>query len=361
MNLSDADVYPVLEKVLSNEDLSVRDVERLLKSEDLWALGFVANSIKRKMYGNVCTYIRNMILNYTNICVIRCRFCAFWRRREDPDAYLLSPREAYERVKNVKEKFDIKQVLIQGGVNPELSIEYFEEMFRLIKKLNVAIHGLSPMEIYYLAKRERMSYKEVFDRLKASGLDTLPGGGAELLVERVRKILSPAKIDTDTWLEIIEVAHKLGINTSVTMMFGHVETVEERAIHLYKLKELQRRSPGSLAFIAWNYEPGGNELGKVIKYPHGAYELLKIVSVARMTFRELIPHIQAGWLTVGKDAAQLSLIYGADDWGGTLYDERVIPATGMQVRFPRVEEIKKWISYAGCVPRERDNWYRVIE
>ena len=361
MNLRDADVFPILEKVLSNEDLSVRDIERLLKSEDLWALGFVANKIRRSMYGNVCTYIKNMILNYTNICVIRCKFCAFWRNKGDPDAYLLSPREAYKRVKAVKEMYDIRQVLIQGGVNPELGIEYFEEMFRLIKRLGVAIHALSPVEIHYIAKRERMSYREVFERLREAGLDTLPGGGAELLVERVRKLISPAKIDTETWLEIIEVAHKLGINTSVTMMFGHVETIEERAIHLFRLKELQKRAPGSLAFIAWNYEPGGNELGKVVKYPHGAYELLKIISVARMTFRKLIPHVQAGWLTVGKDAAQLSLIYGADDWGGTLYDERVIPATGLKVDFPREEEIRRWISYAGCIPKERDNWYKVIE
>ncbi len=361
MKLSDADVFPILEKVLAGEDLSVRDIEKLLKSEDLWALGLVANRIKRKMYGNVCTYIKNMILNYTNICVIRCKFCAFWRDKDSPDAYLLTPMEAFLRVKRVKERFGIRQVLIQGGVNPELSIEYFEEMFRLIKRLGVAIHALSPMEIHYLAKKERMSYREVFERLREAGLDSLPGGGAELLVERVRKVISPTKIDTDTWIEIIEVAHRMGIKTSVTMMYGHVETIEERAIHLYRLKELQKRAPGSLAFIAWNYEPGGNELGKKIRYPHGAYELLKIISVARMTFRELIPHIQAGWLTVGKDAAQLSLIYGADDWGGTLYDERVIPATGLEVSFPTEEEIRRWISYAGCVPKERDNWYRVIE
>ncbi len=356
------DVRNILEDVLSGHELSLNEIEILLQSNEIWLLGKAAHTLKVKMYGNKCTYIRNMILNYTNECVVRCKFCAFYR--EPGRGYLLTPQEAFERVKRVYENFGIRQVLIQGGVNPRLDIEYFEELFRKIKSnlKGVAIHALSPVEIDFLAKKHKMSYKEVLERLKEAGMDSLPGGGAELLVERVRRILSPSKISTDTWMRIVEQAHELGIPTSVTMMFGHVETVEERALHLFRLRELQKRKPGSLAFIAWNFEPNNTALAREykIKYPWGGYELLRIISVARLVFKDLIPHIQAGWLTVGPNVAQLSLNFGADDWGGTLYDERVIPATGLRVKFPRAEEVVNWIRGAACTPVERDNWYRVV-
>ncbi|UXD21504.1 radical SAM protein [Ignicoccus pacificus DSM 13166] len=362
LEFKDTDIYDILEKYLAGELLSVRDIERLLKSHDLWALGKVAKTIKEKHYGKMCTYIKNMILNYTNVCVVRCKFCAFYR--EPGQGYLLSPRDAYNMIKEVWSRYKIRQVLIQGGVNPEITIDYFEELFHLIKSNlpDVAIHALSPIEIDYLSKKHHMSYREVLERLRDAGLDSLPGGGAELLVERVRKILSPSKIDVETWINIIEIAHRMGIPTSVTMMFGHVETTYERALHLYRLRELQRRAPGSLAFIAWNFEPNKTRLAEEygIKYPWGGYELLRIIATARIVFDGFIPHIQAGWLTVGKDVAQLALNFGADDWGGTLYNERVIPSTGLKVKFPREDEIKLWIHQAGCEPRERDNWYRVI-
>ena len=355
------DIDPIIEKALKDE-LNLSEITALLKTDELWKLGKASLSLKRSMYGNMCTYIKNMILNYTNVCIIRCKFCAFFR--EPGHGYLLSVEEAFKRIKLNYEINNIRQVLIQGGVNPEVSIEYFIDLFKKIKEQlpRVAIHALSPVEIDYLAKKHKMSYKETLERLREAGMDSLPGGGAELLVERVRKEISPLKISTETWMNIIETAHKLGIPTSVTMMFGHIETVEERALHLFKLRELQKRAPGSLAFIAWNFEPDNTMLAKErkIRYPWGGWELLRIISTARLVFKEYIPHIQAGWLTVGHEVAQLALLFGADDWGGTLYDERVIPATGLHVDFPQEEEIKRWITSVGCRPVERDNWYRVI-
>ncbi len=333
-----------------------------MKSDELWALGSAANELKKRTYGNVCTYIKNMILNYTNECVVECKFCAFYKRIGE--GYLYSPEEAAKLVEAVWRRYGIRQVLIQGGVSPKVDLEYFEELFKEIKRRTkgVAIHALSPVEVDYLAKKHRSSVKEILERLKDAGMESMPGGGAEMLVERVRRILSPRKIGVERWLEIIETAHKIGIPTSVTMMFGHVETVEERALHLYRLRELQKRAPGSLAFIAWNFEPGNTRLAREmgIKYPYGGRELLRIIAVARLVLHNYIPHVQAGWLTVGKEVAQLSLLHGADDWGGTLYNERVIPATGLKVKFPTAEDVERWIAGVGCVPRERDNFYRVI-
>ena len=351
-----------MEKALAGEELSLKEIETLLKSDELWALGSAAKELKEKYYGKVCTYIKNMILNYTNECVVECEFCAFYRKLGE--GYLYSPEKAAALVEEVYKRYGIRQVLVQGGVNPKVDIEYFEKMFSEIKRRapKVSIHALSPVEVDFLSLKHKMSVKEVLERLKSAGMESMPGGGAELLVERVRKILSPKKISVNRWLEIVETAHKLDIPTSVTMMFGHVETVEERALHLYRLRELQKRAPGSLAFIAWNFEPGNTKLARKfnIRYPYGGWELLRIISVARLTFQDLIPHVQAGWLTVGKDVAQLALNFGADDWGGTLYNERVIPATGLKVSFPTASDVESWIKGAGCVPKERDNFYRVI-
>ena len=358
-----SEVAPVVEKALAGDKLTLSEVEFLLKSDELWALGSAANELKRKMYGNVCTFIKNMILNYTNECVVECEFCAFYKKVGE--GYLYSPSHAAALVEAVYKTYGIRQVLVQGGVNPKTDLEYFERMFKEIKKRapKVSIHALSPVEIDFLSKKHRTSVKEVLERLKEAGMESMPGGGAELLVERVRKILSPKKISVDRWIEIVETAHRLGIPTSVTMMFGHVEKVEERAMHLVRLREIQERAPGSLAFIAWNFEPGNTRLSKKynLKYPYGGWELLRVIAVARLTFGELIPHVQAGWLTVGKEVAQLALNWGADDWGGTLYNESVIPATGLKVKFPTEEEVRTWIYQAGCAPKERDNFYKVIE
>ncbi len=337
------------------------DIERLLK-EDLWDLGRRAYEIRKRLYGDAATYISNMVLNYTNVCVVGCSFCAFYRPPGHREAYSYTVEEAVKRVLAVDAAHGLRQVLIQGGVNPDIGIEYFEELFRALKAKapHIAIHALSPLEVEYLSRRERATYREVLERLKAAGMDTMPGGGGEILVDSVRRAIAPRKIDSATWLRIMEEAHKLGIYTSATMMYGHVETPSDIAEHMYKIAELQRRTGGFMAFIAWNFEPGTSELGRKIPYPKTSATLLRMVAVARIVFEGLIPHIQAGWLTTGPETAQLALYFGADDFGGTLYEEKVLEWKRAEAPIDRRADVVNIIKSAGFTPVERDNWYRPV-
>jgi len=343
----------------------VCDVYRFLTFTDVHVLGRFAHFVRLSVVGNVSTFVVNVILNYTDVCVIRCKFCAFWRDKSS--GYLLNFDDVVKILKYIDYVYGpVRQVLVQGGINPDVTIEYIEDLFKSIKNSlpHVAIHGLSPLEIHYLSVRERMSYREVLDRLKNSGLDSMPGGGGEILVDNVRRVLSPSKIDSNTWIRVMEVAHSLGIKTSATMMYGHVENIWERAEHIYKILKLQEKTRGFNSFIAWNYQPGNTQLDKYVKdlkYPTGPIELLKIVATARIVFRDLIPHIQASWLTNGVEIAQIALLYGADDFGGTLYNEKVIPSTGFKMKILTREDIVKIIRDIGQIPAERDNFYRVIK
>ncbi|GAB6945553.1 cyclic dehypoxanthinyl futalosine synthase [Vulcanisaeta sp. JCM 14467] len=352
---------PAIERAIYGDELGPRDIEELFKA-DLWELGLAAEYLTRRYFGNVVTFIPNMILNYTNVCVIACRFCAFYRPPNHPEAYTLSVEDAVRRVAAVDREFGIRQVLVQGGINPELNIEYYEELFKALKaKLpHVAIHGLSPIEVDYLARKHRMSYGEVLDRLRAAGMDTLAGGGGEILVDRVRRVIAPHKIDTETWLNIMEVAHRMGIMSNATMMYGHVETISDWAEHLYRIIQLQRRTHGFLSFTAWNFEPGNSELTREVPYPLTSATLLRVVAVARLVFKNELPNIQSSWLTNGLEVAQLALKFGANDFGGTLYEERVIPATGLKMPVLTKESIISMIRSLGLTPAERDNWYRVV-
>ncbi len=343
---------------------SVCDVYRFLTFPDVHRLGEFAHFVRLCIVGNVSTFVVNVILNYTDVCVVRCKFCAFWRDRSR--GFVLSPVDAGRIVKYIDVVYGpVRQVLVQGGINPEIGIEYIEDLFKMIKHYcpHVSIHGLSPLEVHYLAIRERMSYREVFERLKAVGLESMPGGGGEILVNNVRRVVSPCKIDSDTWIRVMEEAHRMGIPTSATMMYGHIENIWEQAEHIYKILRLQKKTRGFNSFIAWSFEPGNTELSKNIgiKYPVGPINLLRIVATARLVFRELIPHIQASWLTNGIEVAQLALKYGADDFGGTLYNEKVIPSTGLKMKILRREDIINIIRSIGQVPAERDNFYRIIK
>jgi len=338
------------------------EIEELLRW-DLWELGRRAFEIRRRMHGDVTTFISNMILNYTNVCVVDCSFCAFYRPPRHREAYTYSVEEAVKKVLEVDAQHGIRQVLIQGGVNPEIGIEYFEELFRAIKTKapHIAIHALSPLEVEYLARRERSSYREVLERLKTAGMDSMPGGGGEILVDEVRRIISPKKISSETWLRIMEEAHRVGIPSSATMMYGHVETLRDVAEHMYKIAQLQAKTGGFMAFIAWNFEPGTSELGKKIPYPKTSATLLRMVAVARIVFKDLIPHIQTGWLTTGPETAQLAMYFGADDFGGTLYEEKVLEWKRVEAPIDRGEDVIRIIKTAGFTPAERDNYYRVVE
>ena len=341
---------------------SIGDIVELYRAP-LWLLGLVARGVTSAITGRRVGYVVNKILNYTNVCVIRCKFCAFYRPSRHPEAYRLSVEEAVASVVADWERYRIRQVLFQGGVDPSIPLEYFEEVFRGIKERTrgeVAIHGLSAVEIDWYSRAWRMSVRELVSRLVEAGLDSVPGGGAEILSQRVRGIISPRKTSADSWIAVMDTVMSLGVPVSATMMYGHVETLVERAEHLLRILELQRRRGLVMAFIAWNFEPGNTELGKQIPFPAGGTELLRNVAVARIVFRHEIPWIQAGWLTAGTRLGQVSLDYGANDWGGTLYGERVLPAAGIPL--PRLvrRSIERVIRGAGYEPYERDNWYRPV-
>jgi CofH subfamily radical SAM domain protein len=349
------------ERALRGE-AGVADIVELYRAP-LWLLGAVARAVTDAITGRRVGYVVNKILNYSNVCIVGCRFCAFYRRPGSPGAYRLSVEEAVESVVEDWRRYRIRQVLFQGGVDPEIPIEYFEEVFRGIKRETrgeVAVHGLSAVEIDWYSRIHRVSVRELVERLVEAGLDSVPGGGAEILVDRVREKISPAKTRAESWVKVMDTVMALGVPVSATMMYGHVEGLEDRARHLLAVLELQRRRGLVMAFIAWNFEPGNTELQREAPYPAGGTELLRNVAVARLVYRHEIPWIQAGWLTAGTRLGQVSLDYGANDWGGTLYGEKVLPAAGVPLPKLVRESIERIIRGAGYEPYERDNWYRPI-
>ena len=330
--------------------------------ESLGVLGALADSVTRGISGRRVGYIVNMILNYTNVCIVRCSFCAFHVPPGHREAYVLDPKTAAVKVAEHYKLYRIRQVLVQGGVNPALGLDYYKALFREIKRATggrVAIHGLSPVEIEWIARKEGMSIREVLEELREAGLDSIPGGGAEILSERTRRLLSPAKGGPEAWIRVMDEAMKLGIPISATMMYGHIEKLEERAEHLIRILELQRRRGRIMAFIAWRYQPAA-KLAEMMPEKATGLEHLRVIAVARLVYRHEIPWIQAGWLTAGLDVARLALHYGANDWGGTLYEEKVLPAAG--VPLPRLvrSHVERLIRSAGREPYERDNYYRPV-
>ena len=355
------EVDDILERALNDDRLTYDDCLRLMMSNDIHKLGYTANIINRRMNGDTVTFINNLILNYTNVCITYCKFCAFYRPPNHEESYTLSVDECLERVKIAEQLYGIKQVLIQGGHNPNLGIEYYEQLFKAIKdNCNVAIHGLSPSEVDMIAKVERSSTKEVLSRLKDAGLDSLPGAGAEILVDEVRDKISPLKIKSEQWLRIMEEAHRLDIPSSATMMYGHVESIEDRARSLMKIIELQEKTKGFIAFIPWSFEPNNTELKEQVRYSAGGFELLKMISISRIMLNGLIKHIQSSWLTNGIPMAQLALLHGADDFGGTLHGEEVVTATGARSTSLNAEKIINAIKQVGLRVAERDNMYNII-
>jgi cyclic dehypoxanthinyl futalosine synthase len=359
-----SDVSDIADRILATERLNLNDCLRLIKSDDLYALGLLSSELREKIYGNIATFVNNIILNYTNVCVTYCKFCAFYRPLCDTNAYTLSVDEIIKRVGTARRLFGITQVLIQGGHNPNLRIEYYEDAFRRIneKYPEIGIHGLSASEIDMISKVEKSSTKEVLSRLKDSGLHSLPGAGAEILDDTVKNQISPLKIKTDEWLRIMEEAHILGIKSSATMMYGTVENQEQQARHLIKIARLQEKTGGFMAFIPWSFEPNNTEiqLDGDINYSSGGLKLLKMIAISRIIFFGLIDHLQSSWLTNGIGMAQLALMFGADDFGGTLIGEEVVSATGARSTELTEDRIIDAIRSMNFVPVERNNFYETV-
>lgn len=360
-----SDVSDILQAVISGNRPKLNDCIHLIKSDNIYALGLVGGFLRDKIFGKVATFVNNIILNYTNVCITYCKFCAFYRAPGHTEAYTLPISEIVKRVLTSKQLFGISQVLIQGGHNPNLNIEYYENAFREIRKRcpDVGIHGLSASEIDMIAKVERCSTVEVLSRLKDAGLDTLPGAGAEVLDDAIKHQISPLKIKSDEWLRIMEEAHKLGIKSSATMMYGTLEDEEQQARHLMKIANLQEKTGGFMAFIPWSFEPNMTQMQSegLIRYPSGGLRLLKMIAISRIVYHNLINHLQSSWLTNGIGMAQLALTYGADDFGGTLIGEEVVTATGARSTELTSNTIVSAIKQIGYSAHERDNFYRLIK
>jgi cyclic dehypoxanthinyl futalosine synthase len=363
--INKSDVSDILDNALNGQSPTLNECIRLIRSEDVYAIGFVGNILRERLYGNTVTFVNNIILNYTNVCVTYCKFCAFYRKPGDEEAYTLPLEEIVRRVATSREMFGITQILIQGGHNPNLKIEYYEDAFNAIKTKypEVGIHGLSASEVDMIAKVERSSTKEVLARLKAAGLDSLPGAGAEILDDDVKAEISPLKIKSNEWLRIMEESHNLGLRSSATMMYGTVESEEQQARHILKIAHLQQKTEGFMAFIPWSFEPNKTEIQYegMIKYPSGGLHLLKMIAISRIMYYGIIDHLQSSWLTNGTGMAQLALNYGADDFGGTLIGEEVVSATGAATTELTAQKIINAVKQIGFDVAERDNFYQTIK
>lgn len=356
-----SDIRDILEDSLAGERPGPKECRRLLESDDTHLMGMAAGELARRRFGKTATFVNNIILNYTNVCVTDCKFCAFYRPPGDGDAYTLGIDQIEARVRAAWETFGIRQVLIQGGHNPSLGIEYYEEAFAMIRAKfpDVGVHGLSASEIDMIARVEKSSTREVIARLKASGLQSVPGAGAEVLVDSVKDVISPKKIPSADWLRIMSEAHKEGLPASATLMYGHVESAQDLADHFEKVARLQEETGGFMAFIPWNFEPNNTQMKRdgITEYGTGGTQLLKMIAISRIVFDTLIPHIQSSWLTNGIGMAQLALQYGADDFGGTLIGEEVVSCTGARSTELTAQVITGAISQIGYRAQERDNFY----
>ncbi len=346
----------LLDRAAGGGRLSFDEGVRLYNEAPLHELGAAAHRRRMSLYPtNDVTYVIDTTINYTNVCNVHCTFCAFFRPEKSPEGYTMTHERVLERVKFAADQ-GATQIMIQGGVNPELRIGWFEELFRRVgaEFPHVDIHSLSVSEINGLAKVEGLTPREVLVRLKAAGLKSLPGAGAEILVERVRKRISARKIKPDEWMGIMRDAQLLGMPTTATMMFGSIETVEERVEHLEVMRAQQDETGGFTAFIPWYYVPWNTYLrGKEAT----GLEYLRVLALSRL-YLDNFPHLQASWLTPGIKMGQLALFYGCDDMGGTILEERVVHDAGATNEATR-KQLEDIIRGAGFNPVIRDTYWNL--
>jgi len=336
-----------------------REALELLRSRDLLRVGAQAHEVReRHAPADRVTYIIDRNINYTNVCVSGCRFCAFHCKPGDAAAYVLSQEEVHQKIQETI-ALGGTAIMMQGGLHPELEITWYEDLFRSIKeRFDVTIHSLSAPEIVHIARVSGLSVPETLRRLKAAGLDSLPGGGAEILVDRIREQLAPGKANTREWLDVMREAHKQGIPGTATMMFGSVESLEDRVAHMRAVRELQDETGGFRAFIPWTFQSGRTELQGTTPAAT-AVEYLLTLAVSRL-YLDNVPHVQASWVTQGLKIGQVALRFGADDLGSTMIEENVVTATGLTV-CANEEDLIRAISDAGFTPAQRRTDYSLVE
>ncbi len=349
----------IIDKVSSGERLGDAEFVELATDADLYQLGLLASAVRwRKHPDRVVTYIIDRNVNYTDICISACKFCAFYVRPGSGSGYLLEKEELRQKIDETI-SLGGTQILLQGGLHPDLPLDYYEDLVSFIKGCEIGVHGFSPPEIHHFSKVSGLSVGTVLDRLLAAGLDSIPGGGAEILSDRVRNLVAPRKCSADQWLEVMETAHQKGLRTTATMMFGHVETLEERLEHLRRLRQLQDRTHGFTAFIPWPFQPGNSELLDAgASFKTSGWEYLRMLALSRI-YLDNFDNIQASWVTQGAKIAQISLHFGANDFGSTMIEENVVAAAGVSFMLSE-KEIRRLVSEAGFYPKQRLMDYTIV-
>jgi cyclic dehypoxanthinyl futalosine synthase len=354
-------VAEILDRVLGGERLGDEDALVLLRSRDLVGVGRAADELRnRKVDPRRVTFIIDRNVNYTNICHTDCDFCAFYRRPGDRREGYLLPKPVI--FKKIEETLAIggTALLMQGGHHPDLGIEFYEDLFRSIKeRYRIHLHALSPPEIQHIARRSKLTIPETLTRLRDAGLDSLPGGGAEILVDRVRHIIAPKKTKSAEWLGVMREAHRLGVSSTATMMYGHVETLEERVEHMRRIRELQDETRGFRAFISWTFQPDGTRLAARVNHFPTSFDYLLTQAVSRI-YLDNVDHIQSSWVTQGMKVGQVALGFGADDMGSVMIEENVVSAAGTTHR-ASTDDFVHAIRAVGKVPVQRDTLYREVK
>lgn len=359
----DASLDELLQKVWNGQRIDQAEALRLyhLPLEELGALADRRRRlIKAGAYdgrGNeIVTYIVDRNINYTNVCNVYCKFCAFYRTEKDDDSYVITHEEMDKKIEETV-ALGGTQILMQGGHHPKLTMQWYLDLLSHIKGKfpAVNIHGFSPSEFIHFREVFQLPLEEIISQFVKAGLGSIPGGGGEILVDRVRKKISPLKAMSDDWLSVMDVAHRLGLNSTATMMFGHVETVEDRIEHLERVRAQQDQSRGFTAFIAWTFQ---SENTKLRAPTVGAHEYLRMQALSRI-YLDNIPNIQSSWVTQGLDIGQVALKHGANDLGSIMIEENVVSQAGATFRMG-VEDMKRLIQDLGYEPRQRDNWYRLL-
>ena len=329
--------------------------ERLAQGDPI-ELGRLADAERAKRFDDTVTFIVDRNINYTNVCKNECKFCAFFRRKEHKDAYLLTYDQILDKVQETVDAGGT-QLMIQGGLYPDLGLAYYEKMLSLIKsRYDITIHSFTATEIQYFAQQEGISVLECLKRLQAAGLDSLPGGGAEILVDEIRKKVSPKKIMTDDWLHVMECAHSIGMESTATMVIGFGETMAQRVEHMERIRQLQDRTGGFRAFITWTFQPGNTELGGE---KTSGWDYMRTLAMTRL-YMDNVAHIQGSWVTQGERIGQLTLGFGADDLGSIMLEENVVRAAGTAYDMS-INKMAQLIRGAGKRPAQRDTEYNIIK
>jgi cyclic dehypoxanthinyl futalosine synthase len=348
----------LLKKAVAGERLTRAEGLELLRCNSLPLLGSAANAVSRRLHPeSYRTYNIDRNINYTNICTAVCDFCAFYRGPKDAEGYVLPAEEIYAKIAET-EQLGGEQILMQGGLHPHFKLDWYEDLLRGIKARfpTLNIHGFSPPEIHHFTKVNKLSLEEVLTRLKNAGLGSLPGGGAEILVDRVRSAITRGKVMSDDWLNVMRVWHRLGGRGSATMMFGHVETLEERIEHLERLRQLQDETGGFTAFICWTFQPEHTQLANLP--PAGSHAYLQMLAVARL-YLDNFQNMQSSWVTQGLKIGQLALQFGANDMGSLMIEENVVAEAGT-VHYLTLDEIRNSIAELGYEPRQRNVHYQLV-